>query len=111
VRLFLEKNAILNSAIEIDNLFRYGVVYKGVLFDIIYQAATDTKVMFAVSKNIKTIVRKNRVKRLLREMFRMNQNKIAGHFSIIIIAKEVAFQSSLFELNSEFQAFIASSLQ
>lgn len=111
MRFFLKKSIILKSSTEIDYLFKTGTIYKGVLFDIIFQPKTELRVMFAVSKKVKNHVQKNKVKRLLREMFRLNRSKISGSYYIVIIAKQLAFQSSLFNLDKEFQTFICKALR
>ncbi len=62
---------------------------------------------FTVPKCVGKAVERNRVKRLMREMYRKHYQKI-GHYQIVILANKVASHAELSELEREFQQFIDS---
>jgi ribonuclease P protein component len=96
----------LKCSVAIDNLFKQGYVYRSHLFDILYKESSEKKVLFAVSRNVETRVKKNRMKRLLKEMYRLNQHDVPDNYHLAIIAKQKVFSSQLVELNREFQKFL-----
>lgn len=103
MRLFLRKKEILTSVNEIDNLFNEGITLNGFLFDIIYQPGTKTKVLFAVSKQVKGHIKKNRIKRKLREVYRLNKNTVPQNFNYAIIGKKEAAEAKIQFLKDEFK--------
>ena len=59
-----------------------------------------TRLGITVTKKIGTAVKRNRIKRLVRECFRLNRNDISGFWDINIIAKKKAAdlsQEQIFE--------------
>jgi ribonuclease P protein component len=53
---------------------------------IVYREASQRKVGFAVSRRIKGSVKRNRAKRLLREAYRKNRNRLVGELEMVIVA-------------------------
>jgi ribonuclease P protein component len=52
------------------------------------------RVGFVIKKKyFKTAVARNRLRRLLKEAYRLNKSKIKGNFDMLIIAKKVSFSS------------------
>ncbi|MEO0136809.1 MAG: ribonuclease P protein component [candidate division WOR-3 bacterium] len=82
----INKNAIIRHKREIDELFLTG---KRFLFDdlvIIYKPSPQSKIGFFASGKIKGAVNRNRMKRLLREAYRMNKEIFMG-LTVIFYAK------------------------
>ena len=63
------------------------------------------QVGFAVPKRLGKAVRRNRIKRLMREIYRKHRQEI-GHYQIVILANKEANNAGLPELEKEFQQFM-----
>lgn len=83
----LRKDEKLKSKKQIEHLFLEGNRVKNFPFHLIYlkdehYADFPIKVAFSVPKrNIKLAVNRNRIKRLMREIYRLNKHKIAEGIS------------------------------
>lgn len=51
---------------------------------ITHNKGNKNKLGIAIKKNIKSAVLRNRVKRVIREIYRLEENKLRKHFNIII---------------------------
>lgn len=101
------KNEKLKSKKHIERLFAEGKSIKKFPFTLIYlplENTDETKVKTAVSvpkKLVKTAVGRNRIKRLMREVFRKNKylvtSNISGSYALMLIyiSKEKAEYESL----------------
>lgn len=58
------------------------------------------RIGFTVSKKVGKSVIRNRVKRLLRESYRLNEEKILPGYDIIFVARDRASQASYKEIES-----------
>jgi len=79
--------------------------YKYLQFFIV--ESDQREVGFAVPKCVGKAVERNHVKRLMREIYRKNYQKI-GHYQIVILANKEASHAELSELEREFQQFMNS---
>jgi len=95
----LKKHAILKKSDKFDKIFKNGITQSGVHVSIIYMDADCKKVGFAVSKKIQNSVNRNRQKRLLREIYRLNQNKFPENKHYILFSKGTS--DNLKELQKE----------
>ena len=85
----------LKSKKQIDALFEKGISVnnfpiKMLFLTTAFSDGTKTKAMFVVPKrNIRSAVKRNRVKRILREAYRLNRqdtfNNIEGNFALAIL--------------------------
>ncbi|MGA1846114.1 ribonuclease P protein component [Deferribacter abyssi] len=74
---------------EFDNVFVNGQWIKGNLINVCYALSTNRKVGFIVSKKIsKKAVIRNKVKRRLREIFRLNKYILPNKVHLVVIAKQ-----------------------
>lgn len=88
---------------DIHNLFVNGKRINSQSFDLFYsQSNTRLKVLFTASKRIKTHAKKNRAKRLLRELFRLHKELLPCGRSIAFVAKQKIFMQNFKHLEQEY---------
>jgi ribonuclease P protein component len=75
----------------IKEFFASGRRYHFRDFTLICLPATRTKAGFIASKQIGTAVKRNRIKRIMREAYRMNKDKLKGLAVIFYAKKTVDF--------------------
>jgi len=61
------------------------------------------RVGFTVSTKLGKAVRRNRIRRRLRETYRLNEDKLRRGFDIVIVARSGAFSAPWSTLNGEFR--------
>ncbi len=83
----LRKNEILRGRNNFSNVFKKGKLISGKYSSLLYIKSDSRKVGFVVSKRIKKSVTRNRQKRLLREIYRLNKNRFPDHYHIVLLAK------------------------
>lgn len=73
-------------------LSKYGKKFQDSYFIIIYKqdGSDHSRLGITVSKRVGNAVLRNRLKRLIREYFRLNKNHLTGHWNFNIIAKKKA---------------------
>lgn len=90
-RFTLRKDLILKKKVEIEKVLHSGKRIPGHIFNTFIYASGRTRVAFLVSKKIGNAVQRNRMKRLLREAYRLNRLQFEGDevvFSIKIFAND-----------------------
>lgn len=87
MNVFSKKYQSLKSKKEIADLFSSGEKMKAGAVLMLYQISNDTtKVAFTVKKkDFKKAVDRNKIKRLLKESFRLNQNELKNNYSLFFI--------------------------
>ena len=83
----LPKDEILRGKNSFNRIFKFGTVFSGHNVTINFLKDDTKKVGFAVTKKIKQAVVRNRYKRLLREVYRLNKAKFPEKGHIILFAK------------------------
>ena len=83
----LRKNEILRGRKNFNDVFKNGTVISGKYSSLIYVQAENRKVGFAVSKKIKKTVTRNRQKRLLKEIYRLNKSMVSEHNHLVMLSK------------------------
>ncbi|CUT01185.1 ribonuclease P protein component [Candidatus Kryptobacter tengchongensis] len=85
-RYTLPKKEIIKKSREITQIIKTSNSISGDLVKIYFRILPErdiiTRVAFAVSKKVKPIVLKNRAKRLLREVYRLNKHKLIDLLSL-----------------------------
>ncbi len=83
----LRKNEILRGRLQFDNIFKNGEWIPGKYSSVLFVKSDSRKIGFVVSKKIKKAVNRNRQKRLLREIYRLNKMKFPESFHVVLLAK------------------------
>ena len=99
----LPKEEILRGREHFNQVFKKGQKVSGNNVLIIYLNADSRKIGFVVSRKIKKAVIRNRYKRLLREIYRLNKDKFPEKGHILLLAKGRSddfwvLKSEIFEL-------------
>jgi ribonuclease P protein component len=84
-----KKQERLRKKQEYEKVFKEGIIVKDAFFNIyILKDDKTTKIGLSVTRKIKKATQRNRIKRLLREVYRLNKDKLACNAKIVIVAKE-----------------------
>ncbi len=83
----LPKKEILRGKDNFNRVFEFGTVISGSNVSIIYLKADTRKVGFVVAKKVKKAVVRNRFRRLLREIYRLNKESFPEKGHIILFTK------------------------
>ena len=85
-RFTLPKKEIIKKSKEITEIIKNSNSVAGDLIKIYFRLLSNrdiiSRVAFAVSKKVKPVVLKNRAKRLLREVYRLNKHKLIDLLSL-----------------------------
>lgn len=95
----LPKNEILRGRDKFNNVFKKGAKISGSFIFIFYLLSNDKKVGFAVSKKVRRAVARNRLKRVLRDIYRLNKNVFPDNFHYVLLANGVS--DNFHDLNNE----------
>lgn len=77
----------LKKQSEMQNLFRNGKRIYSDSLTLLYLPAKETSFAVSVGKKHGKSVQRNRIKRLVREAFRLNYKEIFGKYSIVLLPK------------------------
>jgi len=83
----LRKLEILRGKEKFNRIFEFGNKISGHNVSIIYLQADSRKIGFVVTKKVKQAFVRNRYKRLLREIYRLNKEKFPEKAHIILFAR------------------------
>jgi len=104
----LPKTEILRKRTEFNEVFEKGSIWNGKFMKCLFMESNRRTVGFVVSRRFGNAVKRNRIKRLMREVYRKNRHFI-GAFKIIIMPKDRFVQVPNEELEKEFNRFIVCS--
>ena len=101
----LPKDIILRDKQEFNRVYTKGSSYmnKWLVIHVMHSSNTKGKVGFTVGKKIGNAVTRNRIKRLMREVYRIHQHKILPEVSIILIGRQSLINANF---NNIIKAFI-----
>ncbi len=98
-KLKLTKDEILRDQDDFNKIFRFGTIISGKNVDLIYLKSEIFKVGFIVKRKINKAVDRNKCRRILREIYRLNKDKFPRDIKILIMAKAKA--SNYWEIEKE----------
>ncbi len=94
---------------EFERVFQEGKVFKDakVVLYVIVNSLPYSRLGLVVSKKVGNAVRRNRVKRLLREVYRLNKHLLAVHIDIIAIPRHsFSFDLKRYDIENGFKKLL-----
>lgn len=94
-------------------LYRKGKRYRGKYFNLIYLSNdfSFSRMAVVVSKKVGNAVKRNKIKRQMRTLFRRNKSLLKTSLDIIIIAKKEILESSWLTLQGDYFSALESIIQ
>ncbi len=99
----LPKKCILRDKNQFQEVYRHGRSYANrymVLY--VFPADASRKVGFAAGKKLGNAVIRNRVKRMMRESYRLAQGKMSEEYTLLLIGRKAAVEAKCQEVRSAF---------
>jgi ribonuclease P protein component len=98
------KSTSLTASLEFERVYREGSVYRGRFFSVhaLPNASDDARLGLSVSKKVGSAVKRNGVRRRLKEIFRSAGTDLPAGVDIVISARPVASEATFGELEDEF---------
>jgi len=95
------------------HLYKKGKRYRGKYFTLVYlsSALSFSRMAVVVSKKVGNAVKRNKIKRWIRTLFRRNKHMLKYPFDIIIIAKKEILEASWLMLQDDYLIAIKSILK
>jgi ribonuclease P protein component len=88
--LSLPRGERLRRAAEFQAVFQHGTRHERPSFVALWQRAGERRVGFAVSRQVRGAVARNRVRRRIREAYRQMRAAMPGDVAIVIVARPSA---------------------
>ena len=101
----LPKKEIIRRGEGFRAVFQEGKCWRGRCLQVFFLPSKKREVGFAVPKRLGKAVQRNRVKRLMREVYRRCRHEI-GPLRIVLLAKERARDVGFEEMEAEFEQFL-----
>ena len=95
---------------EFSLLYKKGNRYRGKYFNLIYISSdlSFSRMAVVISKKVGNAVKRNKIKRQMRTLFRRNKDLLESSFDILIIAKIEILEASWPMLKEEYFAALKS---
>ena len=101
----LGENRRLKSKRAINDAFKNGLRFTSKYLTLLLRQGDDASLRLAViagSKAFHGAVRRNRIRRILREIFRLNRHLLCGKVDVVIIARPSMEKASYRQVESDF---------
>lgn len=94
---------------DIRQIYKYGKILRAESFEIKYvkNGLSISRICFSVNRKLASAPKRNRAKRLLRELFRLNKKKIPCGYDFLIIFKKEIIGKTFKALEKEFLELLA----
>ncbi len=98
----LPKSQILKTRDEFQNLFHHGTRLKGQTLTLFYLYDDDTtKIGFAVQKGDGNAVKRNKIKRIMRHLWRTHRSSLSRPAHIVLIGKRGMLKTPFDSMEAE----------
>jgi ribonuclease P protein component len=97
----LPKSQILKTREEFQTLFDHGTRIKGQTVTLLYRYADTTKIGFAVQKSAGGSVKRNKIKRIMRHLWRTHRSSLSQPVHIVLIGKPVMLKTPFESMETE----------
>jgi ribonuclease P protein component len=87
-RFTLPKNVIIKKSQEFRDIFSSGIFFKSPNFTLVARPSTCTRIGFTVQRRIKPAVKRNRIKRRCRELWRLCWHRLSISADIVLVGKD-----------------------
>ncbi len=84
----LPKNEIIRKKKEFDRIFSTGIRFSDGKLTVFVCFGNEQKAGFAVSKSVGKAVRRNKVKRWMRESYRTHKHLVGSHVEMVLLIRE-----------------------
>jgi ribonuclease P protein component len=106
VRSTLSKEERIRKKGDFDKIFKSGSFYSGSYMTLVLRKHSRRRVGFTMRRGIKGAVKRNRVKRLLREIYREKKEELREDVELIFIARNSAVGKGYQELRTDLDSLI-----
>ena len=100
-RFGLPKSQILKTRDEFQNLFHHGIRLKGQSVTLFYLPADTTKIGFAAQKGAGGAFKRNKIKRIMRHLWRTHRSSLSQPAHIVLIGKPVMLKTPFESMETE----------
>jgi ribonuclease P protein component len=89
---------------EFSHLYQNGNRYRGKYLNLIYISndLSFSRMAVVISKKVANAVKRNKIRRQMKTLFRRNKDLLQGSFDILIIAKKEILEASWLMLQEEY---------
>ncbi len=101
----LPKSEIIRKRKDFKETLQDGKRWSGRYLSIFYKESDVRQVAFSVPRRVGKAVKRNRIKRLMREVYRRHKYEI-GRLKLILVAKNSAVNANFLEIEKEIEKFI-----
>ncbi|NQT26644.1 ribonuclease P protein component [candidate division KSB1 bacterium] len=101
----LPKREIIKKPDDFRMIIQTGQKWTGRCVMVFYLPSTERRIGFAVSKKLGNAVFRNKIKRWMREAYRVRKHEI-GSLQMILMAKNRAVENGLADIENDMEIFI-----
>ena len=101
----LPKKEIIRKRKEFSEIFQQGEHWRGKYLNFFFAESESRQIGFTVPKKLGKAVQRNRIKRLLREVYRRHRHEI-GTYKIVVLARREAVGITLWDVEEDFHQFL-----
>ncbi|MEW6095162.1 MAG: ribonuclease P protein component [bacterium] len=97
------KKERLHLTNDFKKVYTLGKAYhsKNIILFVLHTSNTIRRIGFSVGKKVGNAVKRNRVKRLLREVYRLNKNSLICGVDLVVVAKKNSFELKFSDIEKE----------
>lgn len=99
----LKKTAIIKRNPDFTRVIKNGNSIESEYFKMYVLPASEKRAGFTASRMIKTAVQRNKIKRRLREVYRLNMDVITNIYDIVLIGKKTILSADHKQIEQEFK--------